>query len=90
MIIGKVVGSLVSTIKHSCYDSQKLMLVHPSDKDGNKTGDTIVAVDTIRAGVGDLVLVASEGRTATEILKFEKREPLRSVIIGIIDRVDLT
>ena len=65
------------------------MLVHPSDKDGKKNGDTIVAVDTVRAGVGDLVIVASEGRTATEILKFEKRVPLRSVIIGIIDRVDL-
>lgn len=89
MIMGKVVGSLVSTIKHPCFESQKIMLVHPTDKDENKIGNTIVAVDTVQAGVGDMVLVASEGKTATEILNFKEREPLRSVIIGIVDKVDI-
>jgi ethanolamine utilization protein EutN len=89
MIVGKVVGSLVSTIKLDCYENQKIMLVQPSDKDGNKNGDTIVAVDTVRAGIGDLVLVASEGKSATEILNFKIRVPLRSVIVGIIDRIDI-
>ncbi|MCB9218127.1 MAG: EutN/CcmL family microcompartment protein [Ignavibacteriales bacterium] len=88
MIIGKVIGSIVSTIKLDCYKNLKILLVQPTDKDGNKTGDTLVAVDTVRAGVGDLVIVASEGRTATEILRFNKRVPIRSVITGIIDRVD--
>lgn len=89
MILGKVIGSLVSTIKHSSYENKKLMLVHPSDKEGKKIGNTMVAVDAVQAGIGDLVLVASEGRSATEILKFEKRQPLRSIIVGIVDRVDL-
>lgn len=89
MILGKVVGSLVSTIKHACFETQKIMLVSPTDRDGIKIGDTIVAVDTVRAGIGDMVLVASEGRSAQEILMFKEREPLRSVIIGIVDRVEI-
>jgi len=89
MIMGKVIGSLVSTIKHECYNNKKIMIVSPSDKDGNKIGNSIIAIDTVRAGVGDIVLVASEGKTATEILGFKEREPLRSVIIGIVDKVDL-
>jgi len=87
--MGKVIGSLVSTIKHECYNNKKIMIVSPSDKDGNKIGNSIIAIDTVRAGVGDIVLVASEGKTATEILGFKEREPLRSVIIGIVDKVDL-
>lgn len=88
MIIGKVVGSIVSTIKHESFDRQKILLVTPTDKDENKTGDTIVAVDTVRAGVGDMVIVIAEGKSATEILEYDYRIPIRSVIVGIIDKVD--
>lgn len=88
MILCKVVGSIVSTIKHSSFDNKKIMLVRPINPDGMFKSGTMVAVDTIRAGVGDTVLVASEGRSAMEILEFKKREPLRSVIVGIVDRID--
>lgn len=88
MILCKVVGSIVSTIKHSSFDNKKIMLVRPINPDGTFKSGTMVAVDTIRAGVGDTVLVASEGRSAMEILEFKKREPLRSVIVGIVDRID--
>lgn len=88
MIIGKVVGSIVSTIKHESFDRQKILLVTPTDKEENKTGDTIVAVDTVRAGVGDMVIVIAEGRSAAEILEYDYRIPIRSVIVGIIDKVD--
>ena len=62
MIVGKVIGSLVSTIKHPSFDNQKIMLVQPTDHNGNKIGLTVVAVDTVRAGIGDMVIVASEGK----------------------------
>jgi len=88
MIIGKVVGSIVSTIKLESFNRQKILLVTPTDKDENKTGDTIVAVDTVRAGVGDMVIVIAEGRSAAEILDYDYRIPIRSVIVGIIDKVD--
>ncbi len=89
MILCKVIGSIVSTIKHDCYKSTKLMLVRPiSPKEEIRKG-TIVAVDTVGAGKGEIVLVASEGRSASELLEFKCRMPMRSVIIGIVDTISL-
>jgi len=56
--------------------------------DGTLKSGTMVAVDTVGAGEGNTVLVASEGRAAMEILGFSSRQPLRSVIVGIVDRID--
>jgi len=87
MFLGKVTGNIVSTEKHPSYNNKKIMLVHPLHPDGSENRKTMVAVDTVGAGIGDTVLVASEGRSATEILKFEKRQPLRSVIVAIVDEI---
>lgn len=87
MILCRVIGSIVSTIKHPSFDNKKIMLVRPINPDGTFKSGTFVAVDTVRAGVGDTVLVASEGRSAMEILEFKKREPLRSVIVGVVDTI---
>jgi ethanolamine utilization protein EutN len=88
MFLARVVGSVVSTIKHHCYDSQKVLLARPISPQGVEKTATMVVVDTVGAGKGDTVLVATEGRAASEILKFEKRMPLRSVIVGIVDKID--
>jgi ethanolamine utilization protein EutN len=88
MILCKVVGNIVSTIKHDSYNDKKILLVRPVTPDGKLKSGTMVAVDTVGAGEGNIVLVASEGRAATEILGFAKRQPLRSVIVGIVDRID--
>ena len=90
MFLARIVGSVVSTIKHHCYDSKKILLAKPISPDGVEKSATMVAVDTVGAGKGDIVLVAAEGRSASEILKFEQRMPLRSVIIGIVDTIDQT
>jgi len=88
MILCKVVGNIVSTIKHDSYANQKVLLVRPMNPDGSLRTGTMVAVDTVGAGEGNVVLVASEGRAATELLGFKARQPLRSVIVGIVDRID--
>ena len=88
MILCKVVGNVVSTMKHDAYLNRKILLVRPVTPEGNLKSGTMVAVDTVGAGVGNLVLVASEGRAAMEILGFSSRQPLRSVIVGIVDSVD--
>jgi ethanolamine utilization protein EutN len=88
MILCKVVGIVVSTIKHDSYNNQKVLLVRPVSPDGTLKSGTMVAVDTVGAGEGNTVLVASEGRAATELLGFKARQPLRSVIVGIVDRID--
>ena len=89
MVLGKVIGSIVSTIKHPCYNNKKIMLVRPVNPDGTLKKGTMVSVDSVGAGMGDTVLVASEGRAASEILGFHERIPLRSVIIGIVDSVKI-
>jgi ethanolamine utilization protein EutN len=88
MILGRVKGSVVSTVKHPSYEGRKILLVEPVSPDGTPKKGTVVAVDTVGAGEGDIVLVASEGRSATEILGFPTRMPLRSVIIGIVDHIE--
>lgn len=78
---------MVSTIKNEVYDSKKILLVKPIDPDGNELKGLIVAIDTVDAGEGDIVMVASEGRAAQEILKYDSRIPLRSIITGIVDTI---
>ena len=89
MTLGKVIGSIVSTVKHECYHNKKILLVRPITPQMELKSGTMVAVDTVDAGKGDIVLVASEGRSATEILGFKHRMPLRSVIVGVVDTIQL-
>ncbi len=87
MIAAKVIGSVVSTFKHPCYNGRKILLVKAQTPQGELKGETMAAVDLVGAGIGDRVLVASEGRAAEELLHFPCRMPLRSLIVGIIDEV---
>jgi len=88
MILCKVVGSIVSTIKHDSYKNTKLLIVRPITPEGVLKSGTMVAVDTVGAGEGNTVLVASEGRAAMEIMGFAARQPLRSVVVGIVDHIE--
>ena len=88
MVLGKVIGSLVSTVKHSCYDNRKIALVKPVSPQGVPEKGVIVAVDLVNAGKGDIVLLASEGRAAEELMSFSCRMPVRSMIVAIVDDID--
>lgn len=88
MILGKVIGSVVSTVKHNCYGNKKLMLVKPASPKAELGKGVIVAVDLVGAGKNDMVLVASEGRAAEELMSFACRMPVRSMIVGIVDTID--
>ena len=87
MILGTVRGNIVSTINHPFYDGKKLLIVEKEDFAG-KAGGYLIAIDGgSGAGVGECVLVIDEGNSARQIVK-NKDAPLRSIIIGIVDRVD--
>ena len=88
MVLGKVVGSVVSTIKHSCYNNRKILLVKPVSPQQVEQAGVMVAVDLVGAGKGDVVLVASEGRAAEELMNFPCRMPVRSMVVGIIDQIE--
>jgi microcompartment protein CcmK/EutM len=88
MYLAKVVGMVVSTFKHPSYRDQKLMIVRLTTPEGDPTGKSMVAIDSVEAGVGDWVLVASEGLTVSEELGHDGLLPIREIIIGIVDRVN--
>ena len=86
MELGVVVGNIVSTIKHPAYNGTRLLLVESVDVELKRTGAVTLAVDSVSAGIGDLVLVAREGRAAGDVLG-KKEVPVRSVIVGLIDTI---
>ncbi len=88
MYIGRVVGSVVATIKISHLEGRRLLLVDHLDLDGGPTGDYDIAVDVAQAGPGDTVLVIDEGNGARQILDIDPGA-VRAVIVGVVDEVSL-
>ena len=88
MYIGKVVGTVVSTVKVPHLGARTLLLVDQLDLEGQETGAYDIAVDTVQAGVGDTVLVMDEGTGARQILGME-RGAIRAVVVGIVDEVTI-
>lgn len=89
MRICKVLGPVVSTAKHPVYQGRKLLAVQPLDEDGGPAGASIIAVDDVQAGRGDVVLVLQEGNGVRQLLRMGQQVPIRSLIVGIIDRVEV-
>ena len=88
MILAKVVGTAVATVKHPIYDGHKVMVVESLTPEGKDTGSTFLSVDFQHAGVGDTVLVPREGNTARQLFG-DDNAPVHSVIIGIVDEIDI-
>jgi len=88
MRICRVLGTVVATAKHPTYQGHKLLVVQPLDEKGERLGSSFLAVDVVQAGVGDLVLVMSEGNGVRQILK-QQILPIRSLIVGIVDQIDV-
>jgi microcompartment protein CcmK/EutM len=86
MYIGKVIGSVVSTVKISHLEGRTLLLVDQLDLGGKETGAYDIAVDTVQAGPGDTVLVMDEGNGARQILRLDPGA-IRCVVVGIVDEV---
>ncbi|MFZ1552876.1 MAG: EutN/CcmL family microcompartment protein [Anaerolineae bacterium] len=88
MLIAKVIGTLVSTIKHPAYHGFKLLVVQPLHLPGARPDDDFVAIDHAQAGIGDTVLVLREGSGARQITGISDA-PIISVVVGILDSIDL-
>jgi len=99
MLLADVVGTVVMTVKHPAYDGEKLLRVQPLTEHGKPAGAPILAIDRAQAGVGDRVLVMREGSGVRQIVGRDMGKhvdeavkmdwPVRSLIVGIVDRVDL-
>ena len=86
MNLGKVSGTVVSTISHPLYDRRRLLMCDLLDADGNDTGGYLICVDTVDAGPGETVLILDEGNGARQVLAW-KDGPIRAVIVGIVDEL---
>jgi len=87
MLIAKVIGTTVSTIKDEKLAGRKLLILREANEHGEPTGKPYVAVDTVDAGIGDLVLTAhgSSGRQTY----LTKDSPVDAVIMAVIDHLEV-
>jgi ethanolamine utilization protein EutN len=87
MLIGRVVGPLVASQKHRKFEGATLLLVQPLDERDRPRGPILLAVDTVGAGTGELVLLVLDGKAAGDAMQ-KKAAPVDAAIVGIIDHVD--
>ena len=84
----RVVGPLWAAAKHPAFAGRTLFVVQPVDEHGKDTGASFVAIDHAQAGVGDKVIVLTEGNGVRQILQMGDQVPIRSMIVGIVDHVE--
>ncbi len=87
MILAKIIGTVVATRKDERLVGSKLLLAQPIDPRGKVQGNQLVAVDTVDAGFGEIVLIVS-GSSARMVADL-KDSPVDAAIVGIVDTVDL-
>ncbi len=88
MLIGRVLGDVVATQKHSSHEGAKILVVQPLNLDGSDRGDAVLALDSVDAGVGDRVLVVQEGWSAMTSVG-HPQSPIDMAVIGVVDEVQL-
>jgi ethanolamine utilization protein EutN len=88
VITGRVLGEITATIRHPFYEGKTMLVVERTGADGVATGDYVIAIDAIGVGPGDPVLVLDEGTGARQVVGVATA-PVRTVIVGFLDRVDL-
>jgi ethanolamine utilization protein EutN len=88
MILARVIGEVVSTQKRPQFEGAKLLILQPETPAGGQTGSALLAIDSVGAGRGELVIAVLEGRAAGEALG-RKLSPVDAAIVGIVDHVDV-
>jgi len=88
MLIARVIGEVVATQKHASHQGRKALLVQPLNLDGSDRGDAVVALDAVDAGVGDKVLLVTEGFSAMTSVG-RPQSPIDMAVIGFIDQIEL-
>ena len=88
MQICRVVGTVVATQKNPKLEGAKLLLVQPLTLDDRPRGTTMLAIDSVGAGVGEKVLVVFEGKAAGDALR-RKAAAVDAAIVGIVDAMEV-
>jgi ethanolamine utilization protein EutN len=88
MYIAKVIGDVVSSVKYETLHAQKILVVQPIDPDMTERGEPLLALDQVDAGKGDVVLIVDQGTAARTVLA-QQYPTVRTLILGVVDRIDL-
>ena len=85
MLLGKIIGTATSTVKHPSMQGCRLVVVQPVLADGaSADGDPVLAIDRLGAATGQTVVLSSDGRAAREMLKVDAT-PVRWTTLGVAD-----
>ena len=88
MILARVLGNVVATQKNERYAGARVMLCQPVPPSGEEWGPTLLALDSVDAGAGDVVLIVQEGWGASTAATGEPGAAIDSAIVGVVDRID--
>jgi ethanolamine utilization protein EutN len=89
VILARVVGNIVATQKNPRYQNARVMLCQQITPEGEETGLTVLALDSVDSGVGDTVLIVQEGWGASTAATGEAGAAIDSAIVGVVDYIDL-
>lgn len=89
MFLAKVIGNVVATQKNQRYEGTRVMLCRQITPEGAEMDYTLLALDSVSAGIGDTVLILQEGWGASTAATGKEGAAIDSAIIGIVDRIDL-
>lgn len=89
MILARVIGNVVATQKNDRYENARMMLCQQITPEGDDMSATLLALDSVDAGVGDVVLIVQEGWSASSAATGKPNAAIDSAIVGVVDRVDL-
>ena len=88
MLVARVIGNVVATQKNEKLEGTKLLLVQPLDLEGQPRGATILAIDSVDAGIGDRVLLVQDGKAAQQALG-RGTAAVDAAVIGVVDALDV-
>jgi microcompartment protein CcmK/EutM len=86
--VGRVVGTVVSTISAPVFEGRRLLVCDVLDASGEPDGSYLICVDTVGSGAGEAVLILDEGNSARQVLGLETA-PVRAVVVGIVDQLEV-
>jgi ethanolamine utilization protein EutN len=88
MLIARIIGDVVATQKSPSHLGRKILVVQPLNLDGTDRGEPALALDAVNAGIGERVLVVTEGYCAMTAVG-RPNSPIDMAVVGIVDEVDL-
>ncbi|MCZ7588115.1 MAG: ethanolamine utilization protein EutN [Gaiella sp.] len=84
--MGRVVGTVVSTVSAPVFEGRRLLLCDVLDASGRPDGSYLICVDTVGSGAGETVLILDEGSSARQVLGLPTA-PVRAVVVGVVDEL---